>query len=284
MRCSKEETYVLLVTGATGNVGGEVVAALRAGGEPVRALARTRSADFPEDVEVALGNLDDVDSLAGALRGVRGVFLLAGYADMPGLLHAMKDAGVEHVVLLSSGCVAGGDLRNVVVRYNVVSEAAVLDSGVAWTILRPSGFHANALRWLPQLRAGDVVREPFADVPVASIDPADIAAVAASALTSREHDAAIHRLTGPRPLLPAERLAILAELIGRDLRLEPLVGEAARQFLLAGMPPPYVDAFFDFFDAGSYDDSRVDPTLPQLLGRPARDFRDWAVTHADAFR
>lgn len=275
---------MLLVTGATGNVGGALVEALRSAGEPVRALSRTPTSDLPNDVEIVVGDLNEVGSVAGALRGVRGAFLLAGFADMPGMLRAMSEAGVEHVVLLSSGCVAGGDLRNVVVRYNVVSEAAVLDSGLAWTILRPSGFHANALRWLPQLGAGDVVREPFADVPVASIDPADIAAVAALALTKREHDGAIYRLTGPRPLLPAERLAVLAELTGRELRLDPLVGDAARSFLAADMPTPYVDAFFDFFDAGSYDDARVDPTLPQLLGRPGREFRDWAVAHADAFR
>jgi len=67
-------------------------------------------------------------------------------------------AGVERVVLLSSGAVADGDIASAVVRYNVVSEAAVRDSGLSWTILRPSGFHANALQWAPQLRAGDIVR------------------------------------------------------------------------------------------------------------------------------
>jgi uncharacterized protein YbjT (DUF2867 family) len=111
------------------------------------------------------------------------VFLLSGYADMPGLLSTIADAGAERVVLLSSGAVAGGDAANAVVRYNMGSEEAVRDCGLPWTILRPSGFHANALQWVPQLRAGDIVREAFADVPIAAIDPLDIAAVAALALS-----------------------------------------------------------------------------------------------------
>jgi uncharacterized protein YbjT (DUF2867 family) len=101
--------------------------------------------------------------------------MLAGYPDPPGLLARMKAAGVNRVVLLSTGAVVGGDLDNYVVRFNVVSEAAVRDCGLTWTVLRPSGFMSNALRWRPQLKAGNTIREPFADVPVALIDPFDMA-------------------------------------------------------------------------------------------------------------
>jgi len=146
-------------------------------------------------------------------------------------------AGVERVVLLSSGAVAGGDIANAVVRYNVVSEAAVRDSGLSWTILRPSGFHANALQWAPQLRAGDIVRESFAEVPIAAIDPLDIAAVAAVAalaLTAPGHEGASYRLTGPEPILAADRVRVLA---GRELQLEPLTNAEAREQMSANMPP-----------------------------------------------
>lgn len=165
---------MFLVSGATGNVGGELVRALVSADEQVRALTRGGRPAWPAGVEVVTGDLNQPDSLASALRGVRGVFLLSGYSDMPGLLSKIADAGVERVALLSSGAVAGGDIANAVVRYNVISEAAVRDSGVSWTILRPSGFHANALQWVPQLAAGDIVREAFADVPIAAIDPLDI--------------------------------------------------------------------------------------------------------------
>jgi hypothetical protein len=131
--------------------------------------------------------------------------MLAGYPDPPGLLARMKAAGVNRVVLLSTGAVVGGDLDNYVVRFNVVSEAAVRDCGLTWTVLRPSGFMSNALRWRPQLKAGNTIREPFADVPVALIDPFDIGAAAARALTEDGHDGRSYRLTGNLPGRPGRR-------------------------------------------------------------------------------
>jgi len=274
-----------LVCGATGNVGGELVRLLSDAGQPVRALTRgDKQPVLPAGVELATGDLDQPDSLSDALGGARGVFMLSGYADMPGLLSKVADASVERVVLLSSGAVVGGDLANAVVRYNVASEVAVRDSGVPWTILRPSGFHANALQWVPQLQAGDTVREPFADVPVAAIDPLDIAAVAALALTAPGHEGATYRLTGPEPIVPADRVRVLGDILDRKLRLEPLSNEEARAQMSADMPAEYVDAFFSFFVDGTYDDSEVHPTVPQLLERPSRTFERWAHAHADAFR
>jgi uncharacterized protein YbjT (DUF2867 family) len=102
---------MFLGSGATGNVGGELVSALAGAGQAVRALTRAaRAPGFPPGVEVVQGDLNDPDSVAGALAGVSGVFLLAGYADMPGLLARVADAGAAQVVLLSSGAVAGGDV------------------------------------------------------------------------------------------------------------------------------------------------------------------------------
>jgi uncharacterized protein YbjT (DUF2867 family) len=95
---------------------------------------------------VVTGDLNQPDSLSIGLCGARGVFLLSGYAEMPGLLSKIADAGVDRVVLLSSGAVVDGDVANAIVRYNMGSEEAVRDSGVPWTILRPSGFHGNALQ------------------------------------------------------------------------------------------------------------------------------------------
>lgn len=203
--------------------------------------------------------------------------------DVRGLLADMRSAEVRRVVLLSTGAVVGGDLDNAVTRFNVVSEAAVRDSGLEWTVLRPSGFMSNALSWAAPLRAGDVVREPFADVPIAVIDPADISAVAARALTDPDLAGHSLRLTGPEALVPGDRLTILAELLGRDLRLDPEPDDEARQRMAAAMPAEYVDAFFRFFRGGEYDDSRVTPTVPDLLGRPARTFRQWAEVHVGAF-
>jgi uncharacterized protein YbjT (DUF2867 family) len=191
--------------------------------------------------------------------------------------------GVDAVFLPAGQPDVAGLLADVVTRFNVVSEAAVRDAGLEWTVLRPSGFASNARQWVPQLRAGDVVREPFADVPVAVIDPADIGAVAALALTGEGLAGRSLRLTGPEATLPADRLAVLADLLGRDLRLEPEPDDVVHRRMSAAMPPQYVDAFFRFFRGGEYDDSRVTSVVPDLLGRPARTFRQWAQRHLDAF-
>jgi uncharacterized protein YbjT (DUF2867 family) len=275
----------MLVTGSAGNLGAEVVRALLDAGHEVRGLVRPgRDAALPNGAEAVEGDLDRPATLSGALSGIRAVFLLSGYADMPGVLAEARDAGVERVVLLSSGSAVEGRMDNAIARYNILSEAAVRDSGVPWTILQPSGFMSNALRWLPQLQVGDVVRAPFADVRIASIDPADVAAVAARALAGEDPAGASHLLTGPEAMLPADQLGVLASMLARDLRLEGQSDDEARAELAAAWPPAFVDAFFRFFADGEFDDSIVRPTVSELLSRPPRTFEQWAAAHLDAFR
>ncbi|GAA0429703.1 nucleotide-diphosphate-sugar epimerase [Actinoplanes capillaceus] len=272
---------MILVTGATGNVGAEVVRALAEAGRPVRALVR-ETTGMP--VEQTVGDLNRPESLGAALDGVDRVFLLPGYRDMPGLLARFRQAGVERVVLLSSLAAVAIDTRNAVSEYMIRSESAVRGSGLAWTVLRPNAFMSNALRWLPQLGKGDVVEDAFGDVPIASVDPYDIAAVAVRALLDPGHAERIHLLSGPQRLLPAERLAVLADVLGRDLRFHAQSDEEARADMAGRIPREYIDAFFSFYRAGTIDESQIHPTVERVTGRPPRTFRQWAVDHRDAFR
>ncbi|MCK2219510.1 NAD(P)H-binding protein [Actinomadura sp. ATCC 31491] len=272
---------MILVTGATGNAGGALVRTLAERDAPVRALVR-RQGDLP--AEQVIGDLNDPESVAGALDGVRGVFLLAGYARMDETLAAIARAGVERVVLLSASAAEAADLANPVSAYHVESERLVRESGLPWTILRPRTFMSNTLRWAEQLKAGDVVREAFPDVAVAAVDPLDIGAVAAEALTAKGHDGQVYGLTGPEPLRPADRLGILGAALGRELRFEGLSDEEARTRMIAdGMPEPYVEAFMGFFARGELDESAVLPTVAQVTGRPPRTFQQWAAANASRF-
>ncbi|SDM06422.1 NAD(P)H-binding protein [Nonomuraea jiangxiensis] len=264
---------MILVTGATGNVGREVAGALAEAGVPVRAVSRASGAD-----------LNDPASMRPALDGVRAVFLLPGYRDMPGLAAEFVDAGVERVVLLSGQSAVATDTGNAVSQYMIASETAVRESGLAWTFLRPAAFMSNTLRWLPQLRAGDVVRDAFGDVPIASIDPADIAAVAALALLEPGHEGRAYSLTGPQALLPAARVRILGRALGRDLRFEALSDEDAWAEMSATTPVEYVKAFFSFYRDHTIDETTVHPTVEQLTGRPPRTFDQWVTTHASDLR
>ena len=275
---------MILVTGAAGNVGAELVTALASAGVPVRALTRSAGqGQFPPGAEAVAGDLNDPASLRPALDGADGLFLLPGYADMPGVLAEARRAGVHRVVQLSGSSAASMDMSNAITAYMVKSEQAARESGLAWTIVRPVMFMTNTFQLLPQLRSGDVVRAPFGQVRAAVIDPADIAAVAALALTTPGHEARVYELTGPQPLTPGERVAILGHTLGRDLQFEAQSDEEARAEMTATTPAQYVDAFFDFYVGGSLDESKVLPTVPELTGRPPGTFSQWAVAHAAAF-
>jgi uncharacterized protein YbjT (DUF2867 family) len=277
---------MILVTGATGNVGAGLVRALAGGGERVRALVR-RDADrakLPAGVDAFVGDLSRTETLAGAVEGVSAIHLLSGYEGMNRLLADARRARVERVVLQSSSAVPSGDMSNAVARYHILSERAVRDSGLAWTFLQPNSFMSNTLQWIPQLRAGDVVRAPFADVPVATIDPHDVAAVSATALTSSDHEGRSYRLSGPDSLLPADRVRALGQVLGRELRFEGQSDVEAREEMLASMPAEYVDAFLSFFADGKLDESEVRDTVERVIGRRPRSFEQWASAHADAFQ
>jgi uncharacterized protein YbjT (DUF2867 family) len=276
---------MILVTGATGNVGRSLVDTLDAGGHRVRAIARTPDrAALPASVDVVPAGLSAPETMVGALSGVDKLFLLGAFPTTGDVLDRARQAGVEHVVLLTSRCVIGGAPDNAITRMWLDAEAAVERSGLPWTILHPSGFHSNALRWLPQLQQGDAVRAPWPDVPIASIDPADIAAVAATVLVDGGFEGAALELSGPEALTPGQQVATLGEVLRRPLRYEPLTDDEARTAMAADTPPDFVDALFRFFSDGEFDDSHVVDTVLSVTGRRPRTFGDWVQEHADELR
>jgi uncharacterized protein YbjT (DUF2867 family) len=272
---------MFVVTGATGNVGREVVAQLAERGVAVRALVRNPPAAGAGDgVEFVRADLTDPGSARAAMTGAEAVFLLPGY---PGMAATAASAGVRRIVQLSGGSAGSGDRSNAVTRYMADTEAEMRDSGPEWTVLRPTAFMANALRWRDQIRAGDVVRLPFADVPLAVVHPRDIAAVAATAMVDDGHQSMIYRPTGPAALSLAEQVAILGAALGRSLRFEAQPNDEARREMRKTTPAAYVAAFFDFYANGSLDETTVRSTVQDVTGRPARTFQEWATENAHHF-
>jgi len=278
----------ILVTGATGTVGRQVVSQLLATDVRVRALTRDpASANLPDAVEVRRGDLTVRETLDACLHGVDVVFLV--WTAGPGAVAMAVDRIAKYarrIVFLSSPHQTPHPLfqqPNPLAAMHAEIERSIHASGLDWTFLRPGMFAANARSWwAQQIRAGDVVRWPYADAPTAPIHEADIAAVAVSALLETRHNRADYVLTGPQSLSQREQVEIIGDVIGRSLRFEEISPEAARQEL--GFPLLAVNMLLNAWAAAIGQPALVTSTVGDITGNPARSFRDWVIDHVAEFK
>ncbi|GII42403.1 SDR family oxidoreductase [Planotetraspora phitsanulokensis] len=285
----------VLVTGATGTVGAHVVRHLLRAGRKVRALTRDpASAHLPEGVEVIAGDLTDATTLAPAFDGVTAAHLInfgRGYRPLRNgqeIVDLALRAGVRAVTVL--GGWETGSL-----------EPAVQAGDLRWTLLRPVEFMANTLAdWGESLRTTGVVREPYGDRKSPPIHESDIGAVAAAVLTQDGHAGQAYHLTGPEVVTPRDKVRMLAEATGRDLRFEELTPGRTRQewvteggrperLLFRAFPPGLGDAelvemLLRLYGTPNELGTTVTDAVEKVTGRPARTFAEWAAEHAGAFR
>ncbi|MCP3169263.1 NAD(P)H-binding protein [Myxococcus qinghaiensis] len=279
---------MLVVLGATGNVGRELVARLAEAGEEVAAVARKApEAPLPRRVRHVQGDLSSPASLAPHLKNASGVFLLipGGGADIsPQVLRELLEtARVSRVVLLSSLAVDTRPLATSHAHLRAVEEG-VRSLAVPWTLLRPGGFASNALAWVPSVRAERAIAAPFADVALPVVDPADIAAVADRALREEGHAGKVYTLTGPVAISPRQQATVISKALGTPLRFVEWSREEARSMMLRFMPEPVADGTLDILEAPTEAERRVSPDVEQVLGRPASLFSAWVERHVAAFR
>jgi uncharacterized protein YbjT (DUF2867 family) len=283
---NREECFVIVVTGATGNIGGELVRRLSSSGAAVRGLTRHASrARFPEGTQVAEGDLRDPGSLEPAFSQAEAVFLVAAdEANMAAIVEQARRAGVTHVVLVSA-LAAQTHPELPFGQHSLRVEQAVREAGMSWTILRPGQLASNALWWAEPIRRQGTVRAPFAQVALPVIDPADVAAVAHRVLTTDGHQQRVYPLTGPQAVTPPQQVAAIGAALGRDLAFTEITAEQAVMHMTQHMPPEVAESILDLRGrATTAEDSRVLPTVEEVTGTPARTFRQWADDHADAFR
>ncbi|MBT3164893.1 NmrA family NAD(P)-binding protein [Streptomyces sp. Vc74B-19] len=270
----------ILVTGATGRVGRPLVEQLLAAGHRVRALTRSpEKAGLPPGAEVVAGNLADTASLTRVFDGVTAA-------------HLIGCDGADHSPLANAGEIVGlaraaGVRRVTVLRGDVAKsplEPAVEAGGLEWTYLAPVEFMSNALEWADSVRSEGVVREAFAGARSAVVHEADVAAVAAMALTTDGHAGQEYWLTGPEALTPPEQVRVIGEVIGREVRhVELSRDEAVARWRAQG----YQEEDIAFFLAMRTDPPEagrtVLPTVEKVTGTPARTFARWVRENAAAF-
>ncbi|MEJ3653228.1 NAD(P)H-binding protein [Actinomycetes bacterium KLBMP 9759] len=272
----------IVVAGATGTVGRRIVAELDAAGERVRALSRSpERAALPESVEVVEADLADPESLRPALVGATALHLInfdaggehgpAPLRTGPEIVRLAVGAGVERITVL----LGAGD-GNV--------EDAVSGSGISWTFLKPVEFMTGALDWAESIRSEGVVREPFVERRSAMVHPADIGAVAAEVLTGEGHSGETYVITGPQSLSVSDKVTVLSEVLGRELKLVEMSEDEARsQWAAAGLPADVVDYLIGAMKETPESGSTVSSTVEAVTGRKPLDFRQWAQENIDAF-
>src|SRR5919199_6775597 len=283
---------MLLVTGATGTTGSEVLRALKDREVPARALVRDETkAHHLRDLgfEPATGDLGDPRTLRPALEGVERAYLVSPSGPMQSeleqtFIETAKEAGVRHIVKLSViGANPEAPLR--FARSHGKVEQALKESGLAWTLLRPTAFMQNTLAWGPQVHDGTFY-SPVPDAAVSIVDARDVAGVAAAALTDPAHAGKSYGLSGPEAVSYREQARRLFAAAGREVNVEEVpVEDVKRELVRAGVPPwnaeGWAEQFVLYADGGV---TMVTTGVNDALGRAPRDLDTFAADHVEAFK
>ncbi|MFI5935090.1 SDR family oxidoreductase [Actinoplanes sp. NPDC051494] len=269
---------MIVVTGATGNVGRPLVHALAAAGQEVVSVSRGAApADLPAGV---LHRQADLTQPGAVPDGADTLVLIVPGAGVGVDPHEF--AKVRRVVVLSSQA-AGTRPESVSHAPLRALEDVIREAGGEWTMLRPGGFASNAFAWVESVRSRRTVVAPFGGVGLPVVDPADIAEVAAAVLLHDGHAGKVYELTGPALSTPRQRAAAIGDAIGADITfVEQSRAEAYAQ-MTAFMPGPVADGTLDIIGSPTPAEQRISPDVQAILGRPARGFDEWAQRHAALF-
>jgi uncharacterized protein YbjT (DUF2867 family) len=279
---------MILVTGATGNVGTHLVPQLLAAGQQVRVLVRdpAKVEHLGPEVERAQGDLDKADTLPAAMAGVRAVYLISDTSQVENVVAAAKQAGVAHIVRQST-IEAGATPPLGPGRWHREAELLIERSGLAWTHLRPTMMMVNTIQWWAgSIAAQGTVFFPGGDGRVSPVDPRDIAAVASAVLIQPAHAGHAYDVTGPQLLTIGEMVATLSRVLDKPIRYVDVPEAVAGEWMTkAGMSPILAAALVETL--GSLRSNRfayVADTVERLTDHAGRTYEAWCREHATAFQ
>jgi uncharacterized protein YbjT (DUF2867 family) len=282
---------MIVVTGATGNVGSSVVRSLLEHGEKVRAFVRDPEKArrmLGEDVELSIGDFDDARSVAEALNGGKRVFLSSGEGPdkvrwEKAVIDAAAEAGVGLVVRASTMGADAGSFSSLA--WHGELEDTLKASGVPWTILQSNWYMTNLLPNAGQIAATGKIFMPAGDARIGMVDPADTGRVGAAVVASDGHEGKTYTVTGPAGVGFAQVAEALSAATGRTIEYVDVPPEAAKKAMAAaGLPdwlPDFLDRLFARFRAGEFGD--VADTVERLTGSPSTPIEEFARKHAAAF-
>jgi uncharacterized protein YbjT (DUF2867 family) len=283
---------MILVTGATGTVGSEVVKRLSAHGIKARAVTRDprkAEANSLPHVEFVQGDFDDAESMRPACSGVDRAFLLTNSTERAeeqqiAFVRVAQQSGLRHIVKLSQ-LHADPSSPQRFLRYHSVVEAAIQAAGLTFTFLRPNLYMQGLLNFQQSIQQKSAFFAPAADARISAVDVRDLADVAVASLTKTEHDNKIYSLTGPDALTFAEMAQKLSRAVGRTITFVDVPPESMRAALAGlGFPPWQADGLIEEFAMYRRGEAaNVEPGVGEALGRPARSFDEFARDYAPVF-
>ncbi|MBC9881423.1 SDR family oxidoreductase [Bradyrhizobium sp. INPA01-394B] len=284
---------MILVIGATGNIGSEVTRQLVAKGVGVRALVRDRAkaeAVLGTKVELVAGDLSRPETVAAAMNGADKLFLvtplhLDQIAMKSAAIQAAKLAGVKHIVM-STGIGAGPDAGVEIGRWHGKNQEEVKATGVVYTFLQPTFFMQNMLMFAGTIREQGAFYMPLGDSKVSWVDARDIAQVGVVALTEAGHENKEYPITGSEAVSCAKMAAILSDVLGKGVNYVDVPLAAAKEGMMsAGMPEKLADLMNELYALGPAGHlAYVADTVEAVTGRRPRTFRQFAEDHAAAFK
>jgi uncharacterized protein YbjT (DUF2867 family) len=281
---------MILVTGATGNVGSELVAQLAADGVPVRAMTRSpEKARFPEGVEVVAGDFDKPETLPAALAGIDRVFVCPpgygpeGPVQERTLVAAAREAGVKHLVKLSTSGVGYGATDPLTSGHRA-GEQVIQESGRDWTILRPGTFMIYLYGYADTIAKDRTMYVTEGDPVSAMIHPRDIASVAAKVLTTSGHEGQAYTLTGGEPLSPQRQGEIISEALGQEVKVvERTKAQAQAEFDRMGWGGPRLEALLELKRQSAAWDWKVSDAVEKITGKAPLTLHDWVEENIHIF-
>ena len=276
----------VLVSGASGSVGGAVFAQLREAGVAVRGGSRhPERAGLPEGTAVAF-DLGDPETLGPALQGVEAVFLYAATDDLQHFVDAARAAGGPRVVLLSSASIVGlaGEADGPIAAHHLGLERAITAAGLPATFVRGGYFATNSLRWAETVRSGGSVTLPYPQARLAPVHEQDLAEVAVAALTDGALVEQAPVVTGPARLTQREMVDTIGAALGRTIEVEELNGQEAGEHMATEYPAPIAASMQTFLEEQSYSPGPLSDAVETITGHRGRTFATWVDDHLDAFR
>ena len=283
---------MILITGATGTVGSEVIKGLSAHGAQIRAVTRDPGkamANRLPNVQFVQGDFEDVDSMRRACSGVDRAFLLTNSTERTehqqiAFTRVAQQSGVRHIVKLSQ-LHADPNSPGRFLRYHAGVEAAVQASGLTFTFLRPNLYMQGLLNFRQSIQEKSAFFAAAGDARISAVDVRDLADVAVAALTTSQHDNKIYALTGSDALTFAETAHQLSRAIGRTITFVDVPPESMRAALAnLGFPPWQADGLLEEFAMYRRGEAAgVESGEFEALGRPPRSFDEFARDYAPLF-